>query len=182
MITITTRSLVLLVGVVATLSFLYLICFIGVPVVEEAPLVTVDESFTFAMIKPDAVRSGATGPIIGLIEGQGFKIVAMKKIVPSARQLERLYAEHAGRSFYPDLMKFMRSGPIVVMVLTKPDAVKEWRRVLGATNPAQAIAGSVRAQYGTTVTENAAHGSESPAAAAVEALIFFPELSSVIKR
>ena len=129
---------------------------------------------TFAIIKPDAVRAKNAGKIIDMIEAAGFDVVAMEKINMSAAQAEALYQEHKGRSFYDELVGFMMSGPIVVMTLEKDNAVAAWRDLMGATDPKEAAAGTMRALFGANKGSNATHGSDSLASAARELAIFFP--------
>ena len=129
---------------------------------------------TFAIIKPDAVRAKNAGKIIDMIEAAGFYVVAMEKINMSAAQAEALYQEHKGRSFYDELVGFMMSGPIVVMTLEKDNAVAAWRDLMGATDPKEAAAGTMRALFGANKGSNATHGSDSLASAARELAIFFP--------
>ncbi|MGZ6250567.1 MAG: nucleoside-diphosphate kinase [Candidatus Chromulinivorax sp.] len=129
---------------------------------------------TFAIIKPDAVRAKNAGKIIDMIEAAGFDVIAMEKINMSAAQAEALYQEHKGRSFYDELVGFMMSGPIVVMTLEKDNAVAAWRDLMGATDPKEAAAGTMRALFGANKGSNATHGSDSLASAARELAIFFP--------
>lgn len=129
---------------------------------------------TFAIIKPDAVAAGHTGDIIKIIEKNGFDIVAMKKLRMSAAQAKGFYAVHRKKKFFRDLVKFMTEGPVVVMALEREDAIKKWRDVMGATNPAEARRGTIRAKFGTDIERNATHGSDAPETAAVELGFFFP--------
>lgn len=132
---------------------------------------------TLAIIKPDAVRAHNSGKIIDRIEQEGFEIVGMKKINLSLAQAQSFYAVHKERPFFGELVEFMTSGPVVVMALAKDNAVKAWRDLMGATNPAQAADNTIRKLYGASVGENATHGSDAPETAAEEVKFFFPELS-----
>ena len=120
---------------------------------------------TFSIIKPDAVRNGYTGAILAEIEKAGFKIVAIKRMSISKAQAEGFYYVHAGRPFFPELTTFMSSGPIFPMLLEKENAIADLRKLMGATNPAQAEAGTIR--------ENAIHGSDAEETAAFEIGYFF---------
>jgi nucleoside-diphosphate kinase len=131
---------------------------------------------TFAIIKPDAVRAGNTGKIIDRIIAGGFRIRALKMIHQSRAQAEGFYEVHRGKPFYDGLTEFMSSAPCVVMVLEKEGAVKAWRDLMGATNPAQADAGTIRKEFGASVGENATHGSDSDENAAIEIAYFFNRL------
>ena len=132
---------------------------------------------TFAIIKPDAVRAKNAGKIIDRIEHEGFAILGMKKVQLSTQQAEDFYAVHKGKPFLPELVEFMTSGPVVVMVLEKQNAVQAWRDLMGPTNPANAGEATLRKLYGTDIGCNATHGSDAPETAAHEIKFFFPELS-----
>ena len=134
---------------------------------------------TFAIIKPDAVAAGYTGRIIDRIIGGGFRIRAMKLIHMTRTQAEGFYEVHRGKPFYEGLTEFMSSGPCVVMVLEKAGAVKAWRDLMGATDPAKADAGTIRKDFGGSVGENATHGSDSDENAAIEIAYFFSKLEIV---
>jgi len=136
-------------------------------------------NLTFAIIKPDAVRAGNTGKIIDRIIADGFRIRALKMIHQSRAQAEGFYEVHRGKPFYDGLTEFMSSAPCVVMVLEKDGAVKAWRDLMGATDPAKADAGTIRKEFGTSVGENATHGSDSDANAAIEIAYFFNRLEIV---
>jgi nucleoside-diphosphate kinase len=129
---------------------------------------------TCAIIKPDAVASGLTGLIIELIERSGFTIAHMEKKHLTVREAEGFYAVHKARSFFGELVEFMTSGPSVIMVLERPDAVAAWRELMGATNPAEARVGTLRNLFGTDIGKNATHGSDSLETAAYETAYFFP--------
>lgn len=128
---------------------------------------------TFTMIKPDAFASGNTGAILKQIEGAGFRIVAMKLTRLSAEKAGEFYAVHAERPFYGELVEFMSSAPIVAAILEKDNAVEDFRKLIGATNPANAEEGTIRKIYAKSVGENAVHGSDSDENAAIEGNFFF---------
>jgi nucleoside-diphosphate kinase len=134
---------------------------------------------TFAIIKPDAVSAGHTGKIIDRIVGDGFRIRALKMIHQTRKQAEGFYEVHRGKPFYDGLTEFMSSGPCVVMVLEKEGAVKAWRDLMGATDPAKADDGTIRKEFGGSVGENATHGSDSDENAAIEIAYFFSKLELV---
>jgi nucleoside-diphosphate kinase len=129
---------------------------------------------TFAIIKPDAVRSRVAGQIIQRIEAEGFQIRAMRLVSLSKREAEGFYAVHRERPFFPSLTTFMSSGPAIVLALEAPDAIKKWRTLMGATDPAKADAGTLRKQFGSSIEHNATHGSDAPETAAFELAYFFP--------
>ena len=128
---------------------------------------------TFTMIKPDAVKAGNIGNILQMINGAGFRIVAMKYLKISTEQAEKFYEVHAARPFYGELTSFMSSGPIVAAILEKDNAVADFRKLIGATNPAQAEEGTIRKKYAASIGENAVHGSDSDENAAIEGSFFF---------
>ncbi len=134
---------------------------------------------TFGIIKPDAVRARKTGYILQHILDDGFEIRALKMVHMTLLEAEGFYAVHRERPFFPGLTEFMSSGPCVVMVLEKEDAVKGWRDLMGATDPAKADPGTLRKQFGATVGENAVHGSDSPENAAIEISYFFSKIEIV---
>ena len=136
-------------------------------------------TLTFAIIKPDAVRAGYIGNIIQRITDAGFKLRAMKMLHLSLREAEGFYAVHRERPFFAGLTEFMSSGPCVVMVLEKENAVKSWRDLMGATDPAKADEGTIRKEFGGSVGENATHGSDSDENAAIEIAYFFSQLELV---
>ena len=123
---------------------------------------------TFSIVKPDAVRKGYTGAILAEIEKAGFQIVAIKKASISKHQAEGFYAVHAAKSFFSDLCDFMSSGPLFLMVLEKENAILDLRKVMGATNPANAEPGTIRKQFAASIGENAIHGSDAKETAAFE--------------
>ena len=128
------------------------------------------------MIKPDAVKAGNIGNILQMINAAGFRIVAMKYLSISLQQAEKFYDVHAERPFYGELTQFMSSGPIVAAILEKDNAVADFRKLIGATNPAQAEEGTIRKKYAASVGENAVHGSDSDENAAIEGNFFFSGL------
>jgi nucleoside-diphosphate kinase len=129
---------------------------------------------TLTIIKPDSVEQDNVGNIIARLEEEGFRIVAGRMIRLSEAQARAFYAVHRERPFYADLVAYMTSGPVWVMALQRENAVLHLREVMGATDPADAEAGSIRAMYGTSIERNAIHGSDSPENAAVEIAFFFP--------
>src|SRR6476619_1973032 len=136
-------------------------------------------NLTFAIIKPDAVAAGHTGKIIDRIIGGGCRIRAMKMIHQSRPQAEGFYEVHRGKPFYDGLTEFMSSAPCVVMALEKEGAVRAWRDLMGATDPAKADAGTICKEFGGSVGENATHGSDSDENAAIEIGYFFSRLELV---
>jgi len=123
---------------------------------------------TFSIIKPDAVRKGFTGAILAEIENAGFQIVAIKKQSISKEQAKGFYAVHVGKPFFEGLCEFMSSGPLVLMVLEKENAIADWRKLMGATNPANAEEGTIRKKFAGSMSENAVHGSDGEETAAFE--------------
>ena len=123
---------------------------------------------TFAIIKPDAFAAGHAGKILSRIYEEGFTVVGLKKLYLSKVEAEGFYYVHRERPFFGELTDFMSSGPCIVMVLQAEGAIKKWRDLMGATNPAAADAGTLRRQFGTSVGENATHGSDAPETAAFE--------------
>ncbi|HUM51275.1 MAG: nucleoside-diphosphate kinase [Chitinophagales bacterium] len=131
---------------------------------------------TFTMVKPDAVEANNTGSILGMITEAGFKIVAMKYTKLSAEQAGAFYEVHKERPFYGELVEFMSRGPIVAAILEKDNAVEDFRKLIGATNPAQAEDGTIRKRFAKSIGENAVHGSDSDENAAIEGNFFFSGL------
>ncbi|HZR26720.1 MAG TPA: nucleoside-diphosphate kinase [Vicinamibacterales bacterium] len=129
---------------------------------------------TLAIIKPDAVAGRKAGKIIQRIEEAGFQIRAMKRVHLSKKEAEGFYAVHRERPFFGSLTAFMSSGPAIVMVLEAPDAIKKWRTLMGATDPAKADAGTLRKDFAESIERNATHGSDAPETAAYEIGYFFP--------
>lgn len=130
-------------------------------------------SRTFTMIKPDAVKSGHIGAILAKINEAGFKIIAMKYTKLSAEKAGEFYAVHSARPFYGELVDFMSSGPIVAAILEKENAVEDFRTLIGATNPADAAPGTIRAMFAKNIGENAVHGSDSDENASIEGSFHF---------
>jgi len=128
---------------------------------------------TFAIIKPDAVKARKAGQILARIEEAGFTVRAMRLTHLSKTEAEGFYAVHRERPFFGSLTGFMSSGPCVVMCLEAPDAIKKWRTLMGATDPAKADAGTLRKDFGTSIEFNATHGSDAPETAAFELGYFF---------
>jgi nucleoside-diphosphate kinase len=128
---------------------------------------------TFTIIKPDAVSDGFTGPIIQQIEEAGFKIIAMKKVHLSAEEAGKFYAVHQSRPFYGELCDFISSNAIIPMVLEKDNAVEDFRKLIGSTDPANAEEGTIRKRFARSLASNAIHGSDSDENAAIEGSFFF---------
>jgi nucleoside-diphosphate kinase len=129
--------------------------------------------FTFSIIKPNSVRTGKIGPILAMINEAGFEIVAMKMVRMTPDQAGEFYAVHRERSFFNDLIEFMTSGPVFVMILRHKNAVEEFRKLIGSTDPNKAEPGTIRKLYGVSVQMNAIHGSDSDENAKVESNFFF---------
>ena len=128
---------------------------------------------TLAIIKPDAVGRRLTGRIVARIEEANFEIRAMRLVRLSRAEAEGFYAVHRGKPFFAGLIEFMSSGPVVVLALEAPDAVRRWRDLMGATDPAKAAEGTLRRELGRSMTENATHGSDALETAAYEIGYFF---------
>lgn len=135
---------------------------------------------TLAIIKPDAVKKKAIGDIIRRYEMAGLRPVAIRMMRLSKTEAEGFYEVHRSRPFFDSLTTFMASGPVVVLVLDGDNAVKRHRELMGATDPAKADPGTIRAAYGTTIEHNAVHGSDSPDTARFEIRYFFPEMESKV--
>lgn len=131
---------------------------------------------TFTMIKPTAFKNNYTGAILKMINEAGFVIKAMKVVYLSAEQAGAFYAVHKERPFYSSLVNFMSSGPIVAAILEKENAVEDYRKLIGATNPEQAAEGTIRKKYATSLEQNAVHGSDSDENAIIESDFFFSKL------
>ena len=131
---------------------------------------------TLAIIKPDAVAARHAGRIVQRIEESGFQIRAMRMLHLSTHDSEGFYAVHRERPFFGSLTQFMASGPVIVMALEADDAIKRWRMLMGATDPAKADAGTLRKEFGRSIENNATHGSDAPDTAAFEVGYFFPGL------
>src|ERR1044071_659295 len=128
---------------------------------------------TFAIIKPDAVAKGVAGQILARIEQAGFAVRGLRLAHLSKREAEGFYAVHRARPFFGSLTDFMSSGPCIVMCLEAPDAIKKWRTLMGATDPAKADAATLRKDFGSSIERNATHGSDAPETAAFELGYFF---------
>jgi nucleoside-diphosphate kinase len=134
---------------------------------------------TLAIIKPDAVERHLAGRIFHRIEEEGFQIRAMRQLRLSNRQAEGFYAVHRERPFFKSLTEFMASGPVIVAVLEAPDAIRKWRSLMGATDPAKADAGTLRKEFAQSIERNATHGSDAPETAAFEIGYFFPGIDLI---
>jgi len=134
---------------------------------------------TFTILKPDTLRAGNAGAIISRLEQEGFRIRAMKMLHLTQAQAEGFYYVHKERPFFPSLVKFMTEGPVILMVLEADNAIDKLRKVMGATDPAKADAGTIRKQFGTNIERNAIHGSDGPETAAFETGYFFNQLELV---
>lgn len=131
---------------------------------------------TLTIIKPDAVQRHLAGRILARLEAEGFHILGMKMLQLSKQDAERFYAVHRERPFFHSLTSYMASGPVVPVILERDHAIQTLRDLMGATNPAQAAAGTIRQEFGVDVEKNAIHGSDSPASAAAEIPFFFSQL------
>lgn len=131
---------------------------------------------TFAIIKPNAFAAGNAGKILARIYTEGFTVVGIKKLYLSKKEAEGFYYVHKERPFFGELTDFMSSGPCIVMILEAPDAIKKWRDLMGATNPANAAEGTLRREFGDSLEANATHGSDAPETAAFEMGYFFSGL------
>lgn len=136
---------------------------------------------TLSIIKPDAVSKNHIGAIVARFEKAGLKIVAQRMMQLSAAQAEGFYAEHKGRPFFDGLVAFMTSGPVVVQVLSGENAIALNRELMGATDPAKAASGTIRADFAMAIDANAVHGSDSPTSAAREIAYFFPTNEIIIR-
>ena len=134
---------------------------------------------TFTMIKPDAVGSGYIGGILKMINDAGFRIVAMKYTKLSADSAGKFYEVHKERPFYGELVKYMSSGPIVAAILEKDNAIEDFRKLIGATDPSKAAPGTIRAMFAKSIDANAIHGSDSDANAKIEGDFFFSMMERV---
>ena len=128
---------------------------------------------TLGIIKPDAVAKGYMGKIIDRVLTEGFAIRSMRLVLLTKSQAEGFYAEHKGKGFFDELITFMTSGAVVLMLLEGDDAIERWRAVMGKTNPADAAEGALRKQFGASIGNNAVHGSDAPASADRETKYFF---------
>jgi nucleoside-diphosphate kinase len=125
------------------------------------------------MVKPDGVRRGLIGEVLSRIEAKGFTIVEMKLFTIDEQLAKKHYEEHTQKPFFAELVSFVTSGPVVAMVVEGPDAVAGMRQIMGATNPLEAVPGSIRGDFATVITENIVHGSDSPESAEREVNLFF---------
>ena len=130
---------------------------------------------TFTIVKPDSVRKGNFGKVISRVEAEGFKILGLKKASLSQKQAEGFYAVHRERPFFKDLVKYMTSGPVYVAALERDNAVAHLRKIMGATDPTKAEAGTIRKDFGESIEQNAIHGSDSDENAKIEIAFFFAE-------
>jgi nucleoside-diphosphate kinase len=128
---------------------------------------------TFAIIKPDAVAAGQAGEILAMIEKAGFRILALRMTRLTEAQAKGFYAVHSAKPFFAGLVKFMTEGPIVVMALERGDAIRKWREVMGATDPAKAAEGTIRKRFGAGIERNCVHGSDAADTAETEVRFFF---------
>ena len=117
---------------------------------------------TFAMVKPDGVKRGLVGEVVSRLERKGFKIRELKMMQIPRETAERHYGEHQGKPFFDSLVSFITSGPVVAMIVEGENAIPEWRKMMGATNPADAAPGTIRGDFASTIDENVAHGSDAP--------------------
>ncbi|MCQ2375946.1 MAG: nucleoside-diphosphate kinase [Salinivirgaceae bacterium] len=131
---------------------------------------------TFTMIKPGAVAAGNIGAILKIIQENGFHIAAMRLTQLTPQQAKQFYKVHEGKPFFEDMTNFMASAPIVAAILTKENAVADYRKLIGATNPAEAAEGTIRRMFATKISDNAVHGSDSDENALIEASFFFPSM------
>ena len=136
-------------------------------------------SRTYSMIKPDAVANGQTGEILAVLEHNGFRIVGMRMRQLTVEEAEGFYGVHRERPFFKDLIKFITEGPVVTLALEREHAVTKLREVMGATNPADAAPGTIRAEFAESVGENSVHGSDAPETAAAEIAYFFAGIEIV---
>jgi nucleoside-diphosphate kinase len=130
---------------------------------------------TFSIIKPDATARNITGKVNAKIEESGLRIIAQKRLLLTKEQASGFYAVHKDRPFYSDLVKFMMSGPVIVQVLEGENAIAAYRKVMGATNPAEADPGTIRAEFAQSIDANTVHGSDAPETASEEIKFFFAE-------
>ncbi|NSW45362.1 MAG: nucleoside-diphosphate kinase [Bacteroidales bacterium] len=138
-------------------------------------------NITFTMIKPGAVKNEHIGEILAMINKAGFHIVSLKMMQLSRESAAKFYAVHKGKPFYEGLVEFMSSGPIVAAILQKENAVEDYRKLIGATDPAKAEEGTIRKLFAESVQRNAVHGSDSDETAIAEAAFFFPEIERFYK-
>ena len=134
---------------------------------------------TFTILKPDTLKARNAGDVISRLEEEGFRIRAMKMLHLTEAQAQGFYYVHKERPFFPSLVKFMTEGPVILMVLEADNAIDKLRKVMGATDPAKADAGTIRKQFGTNIERNAIHGSDGPETAAFEIGYFFNQLEII---
>ncbi|MGE5486344.1 MAG: nucleoside-diphosphate kinase [bacterium] len=134
---------------------------------------------TLGIIKPDAVAAGHAGEILATIQTEGFRVVAMRMVKLDSRQAEAFYGVHRGKPFFDGLVSFMTEGPIIVLALEREDAIRKWREVMGATNPANAAEGTIRKRFGASIERNAVHGSDAPETAQFELGFMFAGMDLV---
>ena len=132
---------------------------------------------TLVLVKPDGVARNLVGEVLGRIERKGLRIVALQMRTLDRATAEAHYAEHVGKPFFDSLVEFITSGPLVAAVVEGPDAIVQWRAMMGATNPVNAAPGTIRGDLASVMQENVTHGSDSPESAAREVALFFPELA-----
>jgi nucleoside-diphosphate kinase len=128
---------------------------------------------TLAIVKPDAVANGHAGQILALIEEAGFRVLGIKMLRLTQAQAEGFYAVHRGKPFFPGLVAFMSEAPVIVLALEREDAIRKWRELMGATNPAAAAEGTIRKRFAESLSRNAVHGSDAPETACFELGFFF---------
>jgi len=131
---------------------------------------------TLAILKPDAVKRNATGDILNTIHANGFRIIGLRMLEITQEQAEGFYAVHAGKPFFTNLCEFMSSGPVIVLALEKENAIADWRKLMGATNPANAEEGTIRKKWAASIDHNAVHGSDAEDTARFELSYFFAGL------
>lgn len=135
--------------------------------------------YTFAMIKPDAVKAHHVGAIIDMIEKNGFEIVGLRRAELTRKEVEQFYAVHNQRPFFGEMVDFIVSGPVILMALKKDNAILAWRELMGATDPQKADAGTIRKLFGANIGNNAVHGSDARETAKLELSQFFPEIAKL---
>jgi len=131
---------------------------------------------TLVLVKPDGVRRGLVGEVVGRIEQKGYELAALELRTLDRATAETHYGEHADKPFFADLVAFITGGPLVAAVIEGPDAIEAWRTMMGVTNPIKAAPGTIRGDLANVMTENLVHGSDSPESAAREIALFFPNL------
>jgi nucleoside-diphosphate kinase len=152
------------------------LCVLGVEVPPSSLEVPMTQR-TLVLVKPDGVARGLVGEVLGRIERKGLRIVALDLRTIDRVTAEAHYGEHVGKPFFGDLVDFITSGPLVAAVIEGPDAIVQWRAMMGATNPVSAAPGTIRGDLATVMQQNVTHGSDSPESAAREVALFFPDLA-----